>query len=43
MKIGITSKEIDYLVTYCDKNNDGEIDFNEFVDKFKPRVSESIL
>jgi len=43
MGIGITSKEIDYLVKFCDKNNDGEVDYEEFVSNFRPNVSESIL
>jgi Ca2+-binding EF-hand superfamily protein len=41
--IGLTSQDIDYLVNYCDKDRDGEVDYEEFASKFRPNVSESIL
>jgi Ca2+-binding EF-hand superfamily protein len=40
LKLGLTLKEIDELVTYCDQNQDGKVSFNEFSKKFQPTQSD---
>jgi Ca2+-binding EF-hand superfamily protein len=32
--IGLTSREIDHLVNYCDESGDGCVNWVEFVNKF---------
>ena len=41
--IGLTSKDIDHVINYCDKDRDGEVDYKEFASKLRPNVSESVL
>jgi EF-hand domain pair len=36
LNLGLTLMEIDDLLNYCDSNNDGLIDWQEFSNKFKP-------
>ena len=35
MNLGLTSREIDKIMTKVDTNSDGKIDWHEFVAKFK--------
>lgn len=35
LNIGLTSREIDYLLNYCDESGDGFVDWGEFLRKFK--------
>lgn len=34
MGIGLTSKELDYLLDYCDESGDGNVNWLEFIQKF---------
>lgn len=34
MNIGLTSREIDYLLDYCDDSGDGKVNWHEFMYKF---------
>lgn len=31
MEIGLTSKELDYLLDYCDESGDGNVNWLEFI------------
>ncbi len=35
LNLGLSSREIDKILTKVDKNSDGKIDYQEFIDKFK--------
>ena len=34
MGIGLKSKELDYLLDYCDESGDGNVNWLEFIQKF---------
>lgn len=35
LQLGLTSREVDKLMLRIDTNQDGKIDYNEFISKFK--------
>ena len=37
LNLGLSLKEIEDLIMYCDSNQDGKISFHEFVKKFAPQ------
>ena len=37
LNLGLSQKEIEEILMYCDHNKDGKISFSEFVNKFAPR------
>jgi len=37
LNLGLSLKEIEELLMYCDTNKDGKISFHEFASKFAPR------
>jgi len=43
LNLGLSQKEIEEILMYCDHNAEGKITFSEFVSKFAPRDSESRL
>jgi Ca2+-binding EF-hand superfamily protein len=43
LNLGITTKEIDELLSYCDINKDGFIDWKEFEKKFNIRLINYLL
>jgi len=43
LNLGLSLKEIEELILYCDSNQDGKISFQEFVIKFAPQEAETRL
>ncbi|KAL4439089.1 hypothetical protein ABPG74_008864 [Tetrahymena malaccensis] len=41
MNLNLTAKEIDRIVSYCDESNNGQIDWKNFLEKFKIKESVS--
>ena len=43
LALGVTSKELDLLISFCDDGRDGRVNYREFIRRFAPLKTEKLL